>query len=241
MQDKCELLFDRYQVGNLQRNGTHDRMCSTCGICRWPIIAILVGINAVPVLGQVIHEKYKFFPIDGAGGHTFGQSLAIDSGTIVIGMQHDDDNGSESGSAYLFDADTGTQIAKLLPSDGTSFDSFGYGVTISNGIVAIGAANYDANGYGSGSVYIFDADSGEELWILLASDGDVEDAFGRSVATDGGIVAVGAVGDTVNGMWSGSAYLFDLPTGVQLAKLVPVDGVPDARFGFSIAVNDGNL
>jgi len=39
-----------------------------------------------------------------------------------------DDTGTDSGSAYLFDVTTGQQIAKLLPNDGAENDWFGFDV-----------------------------------------------------------------------------------------------------------------
>lgn len=62
------------------------------------------------------------------------------------GSGRDDDNGLNSGSAYLFDASTGEQLFKLLPSDGEINDLFGYSVAISNGIVAVGSNGDDDKG-----------------------------------------------------------------------------------------------
>ncbi len=59
----------------------------------------------------------------------------------------DDDNGSGSGSAYLFDTTTGEQIAKLLPNDGA----------VSGDAAIVGAPGDDDNGFESGSAYLFDA------------------------------------------------------------------------------------
>jgi hypothetical protein len=50
------------------------------------------------------------------------KAVAVGSGKIVVGAQNDDDNGSNSGSAYIFDLD-GTQLAKLTASDGAAGDN----------------------------------------------------------------------------------------------------------------------
>ena len=47
-------------------------------------------------------ETEKLVPGDGALGDFFGMSVAIVSGTAVVGSPGDDDLGDESGSAYLF-------------------------------------------------------------------------------------------------------------------------------------------
>ena len=70
--------------------------------------------------GSVWTEQAKLLASDGAGGDHFGESVAVDGDTAVIGAFTDDDNGSCSGSAYVFTR-TGsvwTEQAKLLPADG---------------------------------------------------------------------------------------------------------------------------
>lgn len=152
----------------------------------------------------------KFFPNDGVAEARFGFSIAIDNGIVAVGASYDDDNGLGSGSAYLFEAITGTQIAKLLPSDGAPLDQFGWSIAIGNGIVAIGAYWDNDNGTNSGSAYLFDAITGAQIAKLLPSDGAEYDQFGHSVAIDNGVVAIGMWQDDDNGTDSGSAYVFDL-------------------------------
>ena len=49
---------------------------------------------------------------DAATNDFFGGSVAVGSNRIVVGAQQDDDNGSNSGSAYIFDLD-GNQLTKI--------------------------------------------------------------------------------------------------------------------------------
>ncbi len=181
----------------------------------------------------------KLLPDDGAEGDRFGLSVAIADGLVVVGARRNDDNGSDSGSAYLFDASTGNQIAKLLPDDGAAGDLFGESVAIGGGLVAVGAHRNDDNGSDSGSAYLFDASTGDQIIKLLPDDGAAGDLFGFFVAIADGMVAVGAVFDDDNGVDSGSAYLFDASTGVQLAKLLPDDGSAGDEFGVAVSVAEG--
>ena len=48
-------------------------------------------------------------------------------------------------------------MAKLLASDGASFDNFGSSIALGNGLAVVGAYGRDDNGPGSGAVYLFDA------------------------------------------------------------------------------------
>jgi hypothetical protein len=47
--------------------------------------------------------KTKLTAADGAADDVFGWSVAISRSTVIVGASRDDDNGSESGSAYVFD------------------------------------------------------------------------------------------------------------------------------------------
>ena len=184
-------------------------------------------------------QLFKLLPIDGAADDNFGISIDINNGIVAIGAFLNDDNGNGSGSAYLFDASTGAQLFKLLPIDGAAGDAFGWSVAIDNGVVAVGAYGDDDNGSGSGSAYLFDASTGAQIAKLHANDGAGGDWFGGSVAIDNGIVAVGAPYANDNGNFSGSAYLFDVSNGLQIAKLLPTDGAVGDVFGYSIAIEDG--
>ncbi len=189
----------------------------------------------------------KLLPEDGAEGDVFGRSVAISPDGIgaIVGAPFNQDNGLFSGSAYLFDTTTGRQIAKLLPDDAAEGDSFGSSVAISGATAIVGAPADDDNGSASGSVYLFDATTGRQLFKLLPNDGATFDVFGSSVAIGGAIAIVGAyLQDNDNGESSGSAYLFDISdpaNPVQIAKLLPEDGAANDQFGFSVAISTDGI
>ena len=179
----------------------------------------------------------KLLPNDGAAGDRFGTSVAISGTLALVGAQADDDNGSDSGSAYLFDTTTGLQLAKLLPSDGAAGDKFGSSVSLTGTTAMVGARFDDDNGTDSGSAYLFDTSTGMQTFKLLPGDGAAGDGFGKSVAISGTAAVVGAQFDGDNGLGSGSAYLFDSASGLQLAKLLSDDGAAGDNFGISVAVS----
>ena len=180
----------------------------------------------------------KITASDSSSGDIFGRSVAVGSGRIVVSAYQDDDNGSSSGSAYIFDLD-GTQLTKIKASDGASSDLFGASVAVGSGRIVVGAYGDDDNGFSSGSAYIFDLD-GNQLAKITASDGAAFDEFGRSVAVGSSRICVGAYEDDDNGSNSGSAYIFDLD-GTQLAKITASDGAGLDRFGYSVAVGSGRI
>lgn len=54
----------------------------------------------------------------GETGNRFGTSIAISNGVVVGGAHFDDDNGSNSGSAYVFHTDSGATCPADLSGDG---------------------------------------------------------------------------------------------------------------------------
>jgi len=210
-----------------------------------------VAINAkYPDCKSMRRLQHKLLPNDGSATDLFGFSLSMDGDTIVVGAPWDDDNGRDSGSAYVFTRDTdGTawrQQAKLLPDDGAADDMFGYKVAVDGDSIVVGARWDDDNGEDSGSAYVFSRDStGSTTWRqqakLLPDDGAADDEFGGSVAVYNDTIVVGAYYDDDNGDRSGSAYVFtrDSTDGTgwkQKAKLLPNDGAAGDQFGFGIAI-----
>ncbi len=179
----------------------------------------------------------KLLPDDGSAQDLFGHATAISGSTIIVGAYLDDDKGTDSGSAYLFDSNTGHQLAKLTSNDAADNDRFGFSVAISDDIAIVGAVWDDDSGDFSGSVYLFQTTTGQQFAKLTSSDGEANDQFGMSVAISGTLVIVGAPFDDDHGRDSGSAYLFDITTGKQVAKLLPNDGARHDRFGYSVAIS----
>jgi hypothetical protein len=179
----------------------------------------------------------RLIPDDADGGDLFGTSVAIYGSTVVVGAPGDSENGSMSGSVYLFDANTGLQTAKLIPEDGSSSDLFGGFVAISGTTAIISAIGNDANGSFSGSAYLFDTATGLQIAKLIPNDGTSTLRFGGSVAISGTTALVGAIGDNTNGSQAGSAYLFDTRTGSQITKLLADDGSNTDFFGYAVAIS----
>lgn len=187
---------------------------------------------------NVFNEDYKIMANDGSSDDNFSHSIALDEGIVAVGTPFDDDNGTNSGAAYLFDAATGVQLMKLLPDDGIANAEFGFSIAIDNGIVAIGAKGDSENGVNAGAAYLFDALTGNQLYKLLPNDGATGDEFGNSIDLDNGIVVAGAWRADEFGDASGAAYLFDATTGSQLNKLLPDSGNNFQTFGVSVAIDN---
>ena len=80
-------------------------------------------------------EKAKLTPSDAAARDNFGVSVAVDGDTVVVGSWQDDDNGRNSGSAYVFEKPTlgwarTFETLKLTAPDGAANDRFGWSVAV---------------------------------------------------------------------------------------------------------------
>jgi hypothetical protein len=174
-------------------------------------------------------------------GQQFGFSLALSQSRIVVGAPGDVSRRDGGGSLYFYDASTLALTAKVFPSDPGFADNFGRTVAASGDMAATSAMFDDDNGTDSGSVYVFDAVSGQQRFKLRAADGAPEDLFGFSLAAHGKLLAVGAPFDDDRGTDSGAVYLFDSSTGQQLAKFTPADGAAGDLFGWSVALTADRL
>jgi hypothetical protein len=184
--------------------------------------------------GSVWEEEYKLLASDGASGDEFGYSVAIDGDVAVIGTPFDDDNGSSSGSAYVFrfQGSSWSQEPKLTSSDGAMDGHFGYSVAISGDTVVVGAS-------GSAYAYRFNGASWEQDEKLLPADGLAGDGFGWSVAASGDTVVVGAHLDDDAAANSGSAYVFRFD-GLEWSREDEVhasDAEAEDHFGWAISVS----
>jgi len=200
------------------------------------------------VCGQKWCQEQKLLASDWVEDLQFGSSVSISGGVAVVGAIHDDDNGSHSGSAYVFrwNGSSWVMEQKLLASDGATFDKFGGRVSVANDVAVVAAFEDDDKGTDSGSTYVFRYHPELLLgsrWVeeakLLASDGAAGDTFGNYVSVSGYVAVVSAPYHDDNGSNSGSAYVFrwNGSSWVEEQKLLASDGAADDQFGVSASVS----
>jgi hypothetical protein len=181
--------------------------------------------------------EQKITASDGASNSRFGWSVAVSDTHIVVGANGDDDRGIYSGSVYVYNTD-GTGQVKITASDGAEFDGFGFSVAVTDNHIVVGAPNND-DPSNSGSVYVYNLDGTGQVKIT-ASDAELGDAFGYSVAVSDTHIVVGAAEDDDRGSMSGSAYVYNLDgTGEQ--KITASDGAVNDRFGAAVAIQGDKI
>ena len=184
---------------------------------------------------------------DSPAGDRFGHSVDMDEDLLVVGVPGDHDR--VPGAAYVFvrhniEWDYGS--LRLEPSDATPGGRFGSSVAVGGDTIAVGAPGTE-DGDVAGAVYIFTtpADGWTGVYDLDYSvklampDGDVEDRFGYSVATDGNFVVVGAPGEN-------EVYVYTRPdTGwpetTAPVKLTVPNAAASARFGHAVSISEGTI
>ena len=89
-----------------------------------------------PFLGLGFGSPFASFVRSSASGG------GASSPRIVVGSLFDDDNGSASGSAYIYNLD-GTGEVKVTASDGATSDRLGVSVAVGNNKIVVGAYGDD--------------------------------------------------------------------------------------------------
>ncbi|MEE9131807.1 MAG: FG-GAP repeat protein, partial [Phycisphaerales bacterium] len=211
-------------------------------------VAALCWIEAASA--QTACQEDKVTAFDGGVFQSHGRAVAIWGDTALVGAHWDDDLGTQSGSAYVYQREPGPEgnwvfAQKLLASDGGASEHFGRSVAIEGDTAMVGATAHLHNGQGgNGAVYVFKYDPDTSGWIqqqeLVASDGAIGDGFGVSVSISGDVALIGAPSDDDDGFASGSVYVFqfDPKTSqwIEVQKLTASDAMTSDSFGGSVAV-----
>ncbi|MDX2118515.1 MAG: GC-type dockerin domain-anchored protein [Planctomycetota bacterium] len=182
------------------------------------------------VQDESIILEQRITPNDPFAGKKFGSSLAIDGTSVIVGAVEDTGTGTGVGSAYVFtfNGSTWSQQAKLVASDGTASDRFGYSVAISGDRAVVGAPYEDivissVNQGDAGAAYFFTRSG--TTWTQTSkafySAASFQDFFGWSVAIDGDVAFLGAPNyDTTASInqnrgavffykWNGTSWAYD--------------------------------
>jgi hypothetical protein len=185
----------------------------------------------------------------------FGQAVAIDGDTIVVGApEWQEPNPNKyfvPGAAYVFVKPAGgwsgnlTQTAELHPLDGSALGGFGIGVAVSGNTVFVGSQSSEEL-VGAGAVYVYEMPGGgwsgtpvqtAKLTTLKATG---EDTTIDSIAASGSTVVAG--GQVIISPDHFEAYVWVRPAGgwknaTATARLAPpAEGEKD-RFGAAIAIS----
>jgi uncharacterized protein (DUF2345 family) len=227
-----------------------------------PSVAIDGDTIVIGASGGLDYPSYAYVFVKPAGGWanmtptavlsapdstdgTFGQSVAVSGGTIVIG---DSGYGYTPGAVYVFVKPAGgwrdmTETAKLTASDGVLNDELGFSVAIDGTTVAAGAPqSLETGATGKAYVFIEPANGWKNITQtaeLTAPDAQ-SSAIGFSIALSANtVLAGGPFGYTSDG----AAYVFTKPVSgwanmTETATLTPGDNQSvEGLYGWCVATS----
>ncbi len=190
----------------------------------------------------------KLTASDGAAGDNFGNSVALDGDTAIVGAWGDN---TETGAAYVFyrnqgGADAWGQVTKITATDAATSDDFGWAVSLNGDTALIGAKYGDDDGGpvdDTGAAYVFyrnqgGADAWGQITKLVAGSGAADDTFGAAVAINGDTALVGAWSENT---FQGAAYVFYRDQGGadawgQVVRVTASDGSAGNAYGYALDV-----
>jgi hypothetical protein len=177
---------------------------------------------------------------DPAETDLFGEAVALDGDTALIGAPWVDHSGkTNAGAVYVFvrTGDTWGQQAILTAADPDDNEDFGDRVALDGDTAVIGTWS----GAEAAWVFVRSGEAWTQQAKLTASDGQPGDGFGISVAIDGDTALVGAwYADSPGVEDAGAAYVFvrNETTWTEQAKLTAADAEDwwDQWLGWTVAL-----
>jgi hypothetical protein len=151
--------------------------------------------------GALVHTLNNPNAYGTSEGDRFGWSVAVSGNYAVISATREDQAGSESGTAYIFNVTTGTLLHTINhPSGFGPSDQFGWSVAISGNYAAVGVpASYEiGTGVRVGKTYIY-----------------------NNIYDPNIILTTNTVGFNVGDFISSTSDLFAFATGTIITAVVP--------------------
>jgi uncharacterized protein (TIGR03437 family) len=185
---------------------------------------------------------------DAATADRFGEAVALDADTALIGAPSDDvGTNGDQGSAYLFTRNgaTWTQQPRLNHFDPGTSDHFGNAVALAGHTAMIGAPLYGDDDRGKVFIFRPHATGWSQSSATESPQPVAGGHFGVSVALSGDLAVVGeSLGLFGTGADQRSAYVFETSTDPRLVRrlgleLGAVPATTNDRFGYAVAV-EGN-
>ena len=194
----------------------------------------------------------KIIAPDKAASDYFGYSVSQSGNILAVGAYDADPDGiSQAGAAYIYRIEangSASYLNKVVAPDKAASDYFGYSVSQSGNILAVGAYLADPDGISdAGAAYIYRIEangSASYLNKVVAPDKAASDYFGYSVSQSGNILAVGAYTADPDGIsQAGAAYIYRIEangSASYLNKVVAPDKAASDYFGYSVS-QSGNI
>jgi hypothetical protein len=178
-------------------------------------------------------QEAKLVADDASENDIFGDTVAISGNTIMVGVSNDDDNGTNSGSVYVYvRSEDGWHLTeKLYPADAKAAAFFGLAVSISGDTAIIGMAS---------AAYVFV--HSDNTWLQQAKLLTDEVVTACSMAEDTAVLGM-AYDTNMWAIYAGSVQVYRRANGVWTREAILSSDVPTERdfFGQSVSISGDTL
>ena len=193
--------------------------------------------------GDQLQPIVQLIAYDAVIGDLFGTAVAINNDQVLIGAPGCDDQGNNSGAAYIFqNTENGwVEICKLTANASQAGDLFGSAVALDGNFALVGAptaSTFNTSSPGFAVLFQKSGDTWNEVDHFSASDGSNNNKFGAAVALQGDTALIGAPQSDDGAINTGATYIFQSTNGNwgQSAKLTPSAPLAWDSFGSSLSL-----
>ncbi len=167
----------------------------------------------------------------------FGFSVSAEGDRVLVGAPHAKGARGQTGTAFLFERESGTLLRQFSPLSPMGDDLFGLSVSLTPDYVIVGAPRGKGTLRRSvGSVTVFGRNTGEVRQIIVSPNQSAA-AFGHAVAAQDRLVAIGDPGaSTAMEFEVGEVYLVDATSGEVQSTFVSPQAENRNADGFGHAV-----
>jgi uncharacterized repeat protein (TIGR02543 family) len=145
-------------------------------------------------LFKVNNETYKesFAPLDVRNGDKFGASISFNNSNLLIGAPGSSFGGS-NGAAYLYSVSNNVVSLqrKIVSSDSSPMDYFGYDLEVMGDYFVIGAPGDDQFGESSGSIYLYKISETNFSRKIVNDNSSSGDLVGGNLSLNNNLILAG--------------------------------------------------
>lgn len=159
--------------------------------------------------GDAWVEKQRLRDPNGSSGNNFGNAMACDGTTLVVGSPFDNVDGkSAAGSIciFTFDGTTWQFTERDSMNIPANFATFGSSVDVKGDYLVVGAPNFAT----IGAAFVFYRNGGDWQYLMDIPNpvGTEGDDFAEAVSISDDAIAIGAGNYTVDSLHCGSVFIY---------------------------------
>ncbi len=185
----------------------------------------------------------KFEASDSSIEARFGETMAVDGETLLVGAPFDAAAGVRTGAVYVLEREDGQWVErqKVVPFNAVDLSRFGVALDIEGEHAIVGASTFEGDKVGRGIAYAMRRVEG--MWTplqILAPLVPTALDFGSPVKICGNAVVIADGNDNEQGSGTGAVYVFEFDGFIwrETQRLTLADGAGSDDFGDAIATTE---